>query len=269
MRTAVITIAAGREHHLRRQREGLTRQPPHLHVVAVMDPEQTVEAVEGLRTVLVRVDVPDTGLPLAAARNAGAAAALADGAELLVFLDVDCIPEPTLLPRYTAAAIGRPHALLAGPVAYLPPGEHPLDGLTALAVPHPARPVPPDGAVVPEPRTELFWSLSFAVTANTWARTGGFHPGYTGYGAEDTDFALTAAAVGASLHWVGGALAHHQDHGPSGPTPSNAPSIVRNARLFHDRHGWWPMSGWLQQLHTDGLVRFDPQAGTLDETAGR
>ena len=36
------------------------------------------------------------GLPLAHARNAGARHALRDGAELLVFLDVDCIPGPDL-----------------------------------------------------------------------------------------------------------------------------------------------------------------------------
>ena len=36
---------------------------------------------------------PPAGLPLAAARNVGAAAALTLGAELMIFLDVDCLPE--------------------------------------------------------------------------------------------------------------------------------------------------------------------------------
>lgn len=268
MRTAVITIVAGREQHLRTQRCGLARSTaaPDVHVVVVMG-AQPVPEQPGLRTDVVRVDVPASGLPLAAARNAGAARAVELGAELLVLLDVDCIPSPELLVRYAAAAEGHPTVLLGGPVAYLPeapPAGYDLGGLSAAATPHPARPVPVDGEVVVEPRTELFWSLSFATTAATWARVGGFHPGYTGYGAEDTDFALVASAAGVPLAWVGGATAYHQHHGPSGPTAANAPSIVRNARLFHDRHGWWPMGGWLTRLDDDGLVHFDPATGRLE-----
>ena len=42
---------------------------------------------------------------------------------------------------------------------------------------------------------ELLWSLSFALTATAWRRIGGFYDRYRGYGAEDTDFALTARAA--------------------------------------------------------------------------
>ena len=75
------------------------------------------------------------GLPLAAARNAGAAAALAAGAELLVFLDVDCLPGRELLDHYANAARSGPPALLCGPVAYLPPpppGGYDPDRLSAI-----------------------------------------------------------------------------------------------------------------------------------------
>lgn len=278
MRTSVITIAAGRNEHLRWQRRGLSRSAvaPHHHVVVAMgsgDGLDPVLAESLLPTVTTRVEVTAEGLPLAAARNAGAEVAMAEGAELLVFLDVDCIPSPLLVGRYARAAAVQPTALLAGPVAYLPappPGGYDLDTpdtLDLLAVPHPARPVPADGTVVAETRTELFWSLSFAVTVPTWRRAGGFHPGYVGYGAEDTDFALVAAAAGVQLHWVGGATAFHQHHGPSGPTEANAPSIVRNAQLFHRRHGWWPMGGWLRQLADCGLVRFDPETDLLELSA--
>lgn len=265
MRTAVITIVAGRESHLRLQRRGLAAGDvrPDVHVVVQMGAAQRIPVEPGLVTVTGQVQVPATGLPLAGARNAGAARSITEGAELLVFLDVDCVPSAGLVRRYTDAARSHPGALLGGAVAYLgppPPGGYRLKHLDG--VPHPARPVPPDGAVVPEPRTELFWSLSFALTAATWERTGGFHPGYTGYGAEDTDFALLAERVGARLHWVGGALAHHQHHGASGATAKHASDIVRNARLFHQRHGWWPMEGWLRELREAGLVDYDPDAGT-------
>ncbi|MEO6881274.1 MAG: galactosyltransferase-related protein [Mycobacteriaceae bacterium] len=265
MRIAVITIVAGRGTHLRLQRRGLTASTlrPDVHVVVRMGTAQRISPQPGLCTITTQVEVPATGLPLAEARNAGAGEALAGGADLLIFLDVDCIPSTGLIRRYAEAARSHPGALLAGPVAYLgppPPGGYRLEHLDG--VPHPARPVPPDGAVVPEPRTELFWSLSFALTAATWERVGGFHPGYTGYGAEDTDFALIAERADATLHWVGGALAHHQHHGPSGATAAHAPDIVRNARLFHRRHGWWPMEGWLLELQEDGWVDYDPDRGT-------
>jgi hypothetical protein len=273
LRTAVVTITRDRDTHLHRQRVGLAQAPPDLHVIVGMGAEpQLADVVGAPPTTTLTVAVPATGLPLAAARNAGAAAAIAAGAELLVLLDVDCIPGPRLLDRYTAAVprMGRP-ALLCGPVAYLPPppeGGYPDRGLDALAPPHPARPAPPDGEVRREDRLELFWSLSFAVTAADWITFGGFCEDYAGYGAEDTDFAFAAAARGAGLYWIGGAHAHHQHHPPSRSTPGRAAEIVRNARLFRCRWGWWPMAGWLEELATAGTVEFDPGSDLLRLATG-
>ncbi|SES45256.1 glycosyltransferase family 2 protein [Actinokineospora terrae] len=261
LRTAVVTITHRRDDHLHRQRLGLATDPPELHVIVGMDDTPELRAVAGAVPVRsVSVSGGEGGLPLARARNAGAAAAIDAGADLLIFLDVDCVPGPQLVSRYTAAGVPAP-ALLCGPVAYLPPppqGGYPLDGLDALAPPHPARPAPAPGDVVAEDRFELFWSLSFATTAETWAHLGGFHEAYSGYGAEDTDFALTSRAAGATLHWVGGAEAYHQHHPPTRLDPDRAPEIVRNATTFHRRHGYWPMRDWLLDLAAMGLVRFDP-----------
>ena len=57
--------------------------------------------------------------------NIGALAALNEGAELLAFLDVDCIPGRSLLGRYYEAGVDLEHrdALLCGPVTYLPHRE--------------------------------------------------------------------------------------------------------------------------------------------------
>ncbi|MBW0124166.1 glycosyltransferase, partial [Pseudonocardia oceani] len=102
-RTAVITPVRGRAAHLHRQREALAVDPPDVHVVVAMGAEPELADVPGAPPVaVVRVPVPTTGLPLSAARNAGAAAAA--GADLLVFLDVDCIPAPGMLRRYADAA---------------------------------------------------------------------------------------------------------------------------------------------------------------------
>ena len=73
-------------------------------------------------TTVVHLDGDPLGLPLARARNAGVAAALSAGAELVVLLDVDCVPAPGLLSAYEHAATRAPEALLAGPVTYLPEG---------------------------------------------------------------------------------------------------------------------------------------------------
>lgn len=269
-RTAVVTITRGRDAHLDRQRRGLAANPPDLHVVVGMGIGPQLDDVAGAPpTVVTTVPAAGPGLPLAAARNAGAAAAIAAGAQLLVFLDVDCIPSRRLLGRYAAAAGTVAHpALLCGPVAYLPappPGGYPADvaALAELAAPHPARPAPPDGEVRRGDRWELFWSLSFAVTAADWVTLGGFCEEYTGYGGEDTDFALVAAGAGAGLYWVGGADAHHQHHPASREVPGRAAEIVRNARLFHRRWGRWPMAGWLADLDAAGVVEFDPAAGVL------
>ena len=260
MRTAVITTAHGRHEHLRRQTSGLlggTHQADLRVIVAVDD--AGVAAIGADAGAHVVTCAPGTdGLPIGAARNAGARAALDRDADLLVFLDVDCIPGVHLINRYTAAAAVPEHhdALLCGPVTYLPP-PGPLGYpavLEPLADPHPARPAPPDGAVVDGSDYTLFWSLSFAVSAATWQRIGGFHPEYRGYGAEDTDFAQTAWAAGVPLRWVGGADAFHQHHPVSDPPVEHLDDILRNAAIFHRRWGWWPMPGWLTAFEELGLI---------------
>ena len=129
MRAAVITIVAGRHDHLLRQRAAL--DPNVHHVLVAMGERCRVPGAD-----VIRVANTPQGLPLAQARNAGARRALDAGAELLVFLDVDCIPGPRLLERYRA--VGDEPALLCGPVAYLPPAsDRPEEGR-----PHPARPAP-------------------------------------------------------------------------------------------------------------------------------
>ncbi|MET9696303.1 galactosyltransferase-related protein [Streptomyces sp. NPDC006529] len=267
MRTAVITLAAGRHPHLLLQQDGLdrgTRRPDHYVIVSMADPA-IADLVARRRPAADVVTVPlaDGRLPLAAARNAGAARALAAGAELLVFLDVDCVPGATLLEGYARAA--RDGALLCGTVAYLPPPPpdgYRLDALAAMAVPHPARPAPADGTVVRGGDHRLFWSLSFALTARTWERVGGFCEDYTGYGAEDTDFAATAARRGVDLWWVGGAPAHHQYHPTRRPPVRHLDDILRNGALYKRRWGSWPMEGWLRDFEALGLVRHLPDTDT-------
>lgn len=259
MKTALVTAVHGRPAHLRAQQQAVARldPPPDQRVVVAMDDPAAAESVRGAATV-VTVPADRRGLPLAGARNAGADAALAGGADLLVFLDVDCLPAPQLLQHYAAAA--RPGgALCCGPVAYLPPpppGGYVAERLTEHPF-HPARPAPAPGEVQPGGDHRLFWSLSFAVAAADWARVGGFCPDYAGYGGEDTDFAMLARAAGLDLVWVGGAAAYHQWH-PGGSPAVHRDDILRNGALFARRWGWWPMGGWLDELADLGLAGRTP-----------
>ncbi len=253
---AVVTVVHGRHDHLRLQLDGLAAQtrPADLHLVVAMG-DPGVRDVAADRATVLQLPAGDR-LPLAAARNAGAAAALAAGAGLLIFLDVDCVPGPELVARYAAAAVDG--VLDAGPVSYLPPapaGGYHLAGLHLLADPHPARPAPEAGTVLPAADHRLFWSLSFAVTAVTWARLGGFCEDYAGYGGEDTDFAETAHAAGVGLRWIGGAVAYHQHHPVSRPPVEHLDDVLVNGRVFAGRWGWWPMQGWFEEFAELGLVR--------------
>lgn len=273
MRTAVITLTSGRHDHLHCQQLGLgasTVVPDGYYVVAMGDDgvraacaDRAFHTAAKSSTVLDIAALP-AALPLAAARNHGAAVALSEGAELLVFLDVDCIPAPTLVDRYSRAAVGHPESLLAGPVSYLPPAPsvagYDLAALHTLASPHPARPFPDDGHIEVGTDYTLFWSLSFAVTGPTWTRIGGFCEDYSGYGAEDTDFAEQARQRRVSLLWIGGAQAFHQYHPPTAAA-DHARTVIHNATVFFARWGWWPMRPALEELADMGLATRDPLTG--------
>lgn len=269
-RVAVLTIVAGRHDHLRGQVAGLARshRPPDLHVVVSMgDDDITAGRVEGLAgawpTEIVPVEVDDLGLPLARARNAAAARAEELGADLLVFLDVDCIPGPDLLGTYATHALGpqRPPspAIWCGDVAYLPPlgpGEElDLDRLAERGRHRDDRVLLGPGETQREEDLRMFWSLSFAMTPQDFREAGGFCEDYVGYGGEDTDFAQSVEAAGGSLTWVGGATAYHQHHESTSPPVQHLEAVVRNAGVFHDRWGWWPMEGWLAAFEERGLAR--------------
>ncbi|MDA2891180.1 glycosyltransferase family 2 protein [Mycolicibacterium sp. BiH015] len=265
MKTAVVTVVHGRHGHLRQQIRGLGRgcAPPDVHVVVALGDPDVGHVVRSADSAAVVLDCPAGSLlPLAAARNRGAEAALDDGAELLVFLDVDCIPSTRLLQRYHAVA-GEPehrNALLCGPVTYLPPAGksgYDLSALDQAIDPHPARPSPLDGTTLPTTDYSLFWSLSFALTGTTWHAIGGFCEEYRGYGGEDTDFGFVAAARGVPMRWVGGAHAFHQHHHVSDPPVEHVDDIVRNSLLFHQRWGQWPMEGWLKSFESTGLIERD------------
>jgi N-acetylglucosaminyl-diphospho-decaprenol L-rhamnosyltransferase len=257
---AVVTIVHGRKDHLRAQHASLARgtAPGHYVVTAMGDPAvRSWRPSAGPAPDVVEVPAQAGMLPLAAARNAAADRALAGGADVLVFLDVDCLAGPSLVQAYADAARDRPDVLWSGPVTYLPPpgpDGYPLDRLDDLDAPHPARPAPAPGERRLGGDRDLFWSLSFALHADGWRRSGGFCETYVGYGAEDTDFAAVATSAGLTLGWLGDARAYHQHHPTSSPPVQHLADILRNGAIFRRRWGRWPMEGWLLEFERLGLV---------------
>jgi N-acetylglucosaminyl-diphospho-decaprenol L-rhamnosyltransferase len=251
-----------------------TRSPEVRVVVAMGD--AAVREITRDGTIVEQLDVDPDALPLARARNVGAARAMQEGADLLVFLDVDCLAGRHLLARYAQSAeelLPRGHVLLNGPVAYLPrkpEGESAAytEADLAGAGAHPGRPDPPDGTSTPGEDHRLFWSLSFAVSAQTWRRIGGFDEGYVGYGGEDTDFGQRARSRGVTMWWIGGATAYHQWHPVSDPPVDHAADVVRNANRFQQRWGWFPMTSWLEGLRGLGHVAYEERSNRWLVTDG-
>ncbi|MCE0536228.1 hypothetical protein LWF15_11990 [Kineosporia rhizophila] len=266
MSLAVVTIVAGRRAHLARQLEGLQRQSrsaEHLVIVRMDGAEITVPPRVAEQVVIV--DMPSQGgeLPLAAARNLGARAT---HAEHIVFLDVDCIPGEQLVETY-ADALKQVDGLVSGPLRYLEPAAV-QDGwnerdLIARSRQHASRPAPEPGRLVRDDRHELAWTTSLGINRRDFDRISGFDERFVGYGGEDTDFGVRAGQAGLGVWWSGDAVAYHQHHETETPPTRHLAAIVRNAALFAEIHGWYPMQGWLEEFRRRGLVEFDPGAGIL------
>lgn len=270
MSVAVVTIVHGRHDHLTMQEAALPRSSrlPDCHVVVAMDDPAIADRAAGpVRRHVLQVPRSGGRLPLARARNLGARAAIDSGASVLVFLDVDCLPSEGLVAAYERAAMDpvTRRDVLCGPVTYLPPpgpGGYDLDTVSTLGRPHGARPAPSPGSVErSRDGYGLFWSLSFALSRETWHDIGGFDEAYSGYGGEDTDFARRIERAGRAIAWLGDAPAFHQHHPVSSPPIEHVEDIVRNAALFHERWGEWPMLGWLSDFERRGLVRRGPSGG--------
>ncbi len=265
---ALVTLAHGRHDHLRGMLGAVARGSvvPDVVVVAAMDDADIAPLVASCaptaaRTHVLEVDPGRWGLPLARARNRAAAACR--GARVRTCSSSStstASPGPSLVERYTAAVSSRGSrsgAVRRGPLPRSSTGRIGLQRSRARGLE--SAPGTPRGA---EPGTErladdvrLFWSLSFAAAPPArGSDLGGFDETYEGYGGEDTDFAMRLDAAGVRLWWLGGAVAHHQHHPVESPPRGHLADIVRNANLFRQRWGWFPMEGWLSRFAEEGLV---------------
>ena len=256
---SVVTLGKGRPDHLVNVVRGLMRQTlmPTELIVAVMQDDlyDLPEAPFPIRQMQVVADA----LPLASARNVAARAATGD---VIVFLDMDCIPTPTLLADY-AGFLDTFDGLLMGEVLYLPggatDGDWQYDRFAEIAVKHSDRRGPPPQGIEICTDYRCFWSLNFAMRRATFLRLGGFDERYVGYGGEDTDFGKALDEAGVAIAWIKGGLAYHQYHPHHMPPVHHLDSVVRNAELFETKWGYRTMGHWLQAFRLMGLI--DPTPG--------
>ncbi len=258
---SVLTLVRGRDDRLRHLMRGLRRQSarPRELVIAWMQPEPAPDLPDPGCPVR-HLHVPGEPMPLAAARNRAAAAAEGD---LLIFLDVDCIPGPGLVAAYAQAAATRRPVPRRGPVPAAGRGA-PRRDRPRPARPRPSGPAPgPAGRSAPRARCRQLWGLSFALPARAWRAVGGMDEAFAGYGGEETDLAARLGASGLPAFWVGGARAYHQHHPVHVPPLQHFEPILANAARFRERHGRWCMTYWLGQFRDAGLIAWDEGADAI------
>ena len=254
MTVSICTLAKGRADHLGNLVRGLNaqdRQPDELVIAVMQDTAYTLpDSVFPIRQIMVGAN----GIPLASARNAAAHAATGDQ---LIFLDVDCIPDPGFIVDYSRH-LDTIDALLMGEVLYLPSGAT-ADGVdfarfAGLGVLHSERAGPPEQPLGDCTDYRCFWSLNFAMRRATFMGVGGFDERYVGYGGEDTDFGRMVAEGGVPIRWCRGARAYHQYHPHHMPPVHHVDSVIANAARFRDKWGHFTMEHWLRAFTLMGLV---------------
>ncbi|WP_404476714.1 glycosyltransferase family 2 protein [Novosphingobium sp. BL-52-GroH] len=252
----MLTIVKDRPGHLAQLLEGLRRSDvmPSEFIAVDMGSDPPINLAEvPFPARIVRLD--GGGLPLAAARNLAASSAAGD---LLLFLDVDCIPMRGLIGAMIQVLEDQA-ALVCAQVRYL--GSDDARGawqeadLLARSTGHPARRFPASGARRVED-AGLFWSLTFGISRDVFFDLGGFDEAFTGYGAEDTDFGFRAREAKLPLLFMGGPGAFHQHHDTFDPPLQHFVDILRNAEAFRAKWGKWPMGGWLAAFEAAGLIRW-------------
>ena len=261
MTVSICTLAHGRAAHLTNLVLGLIQsdtQPDEL-VIAVMqdEPYDLPDAPFPIHQLMLT----GTSIPLARARNMAARKA---SGELLIFLDVDCIPAPACVSDYVAASRSA-QGVFMGEVGYLTKDatDNGIDfeRFDKVAVQHVDRGGPPEGSLGACEDYRCFWSLNFAISADCFAGSGGFDEAFDGYGGEDTDFSRTLCEQGVPLWWVRGAKAYHQYHPHFMPPVHHLDSVLANAATFARKWGHPTMDHWLRAFTLMGLIERTEDGG--------
>jgi GT2 family glycosyltransferase len=247
---SVLILVKNRPDHLANVIAGLeqsTLQPGEIVVVHMNEEPYNISSRVPLHSHKL---ISSSSLPLAEARNKAASLAMYDQ---LLFLDVDCIPAADTCaqllesldnyglvmaqPKYLSQKLSQPEAVQ-------------LEQLADMAEPAKSRSHLSHG---PNTDYTMFWTLGFAIKRQDFNTIGGFDETYTGYGAEDTDFAYMARDKGVSLFYSS-AVVYHQYHSSYMPPLNHLQDIVQNSQTFYAKWNEWPMTGWLHAFEKDGYI---------------
>lgn len=245
---SVIIIVKGRRKQLANTIEAIERStilPKDIQVV-VMDTSDDVMAGKKVPTYVTVVNGSDM-LPLAKARNTGATQAQTD---MLVFIDVDCIVSPTLFERTVPVCTNT--TVITGYPKYLSivPTHGDYNKLEPSAIDHPSRYAIPTDKKVSHLK---FWSLMFCISKQAFENIDGFDEEYTGYGGEDTDFAMRFNAKNIDLVFIKDYVLH-QYHTKYDPPLNYIEDILKNAETFRLKWGFLPMMAWLEKFYELGFI---------------
>lgn len=284
----VITTCYGRNRHLYNLLSSLANGSVKPDEVIIVnddtDPKRLADFALNIVKIPTTVDLVDsadhqtleksdkTEFDIGHNRNIGAARASHD---TLIFLDVDCIVAPSFIEQLSAKLSQYPNALLMGQPRYLTrplsneeslelqKGALTNDYLNRLSVYNPYRDNFDAKQSISTKTTPTaikktndygaFWSLCFAIKREQFEKIGGFDTQYTGYGAEDTDFAFTARQLDIAFYLTAD-LIYHQQHAVYRPPLNHLESIIINANRFYQKWQCWPMGGWLEQFCKMGLI---------------
>jgi len=248
---SIVTIVKGRRKQLANllsSIEASTILPKDIQVVCMDEPDG-IAIPDGLH-VNIHLTKETHELPLAAARNMGITATKTEN---VIFIDVDCIVSPTLFANMLTAL--QAENIIAAYPLYLPvlPNTGNYSDLQHIAVTHPGREHIPVGQPV---QHLLFWSLIFAIQKQTFEKIGGFDESFTGYGAEDTDFAMMFHKADINLVFVRDYILH-QYHDKYDPPLNYFDSIIENAARYRQKWNVLPMQRWLKAFQDMGFIKID------------
>jgi GT2 family glycosyltransferase len=248
MEISVVTLVKGRKDALINLMEGIKRLSILPAELVIVHMNEAAYYLLDMPIPVVQIELQNEHrLPLAAARNYAINTAKSNQ---VIFLDVDCIPSPSLIEDYKQA-FEKADILWAGRIRYLREAAMAqpdlFESMQELSDPDPVR-----GHTV-EFSYELFWSLNFGCSKGVFERIGGFDESFEGYGAEDTDFSFSARKNNVPLGTLH-TFAYHQYHPSYDPPLNHLEDILLNARVFKRKWNSWPMEGWLKKFQKMGYV---------------
>lgn len=248
---SIVTIIKGRRKQLTNLLDSVkasTILPADVQIVCMDNPDG-IEIPEGLN-IKIHFIKNENHLPLAAARNLGIKATETNH---IIFIDVDCIVSPTLF-KTMLRNLKAENVITAYPL-YLRtvPDNGIYAELKKQAVPHPLREQIHAGKKVDHLQ---FWSLIFAIKKESFKKIGGFDESFTGYGAEDTDFAMSFNKAGIDLIFAQDYILH-QYHDKYDPPLNYFDSIIENAKRYKQKWDVLPMKRWLRAFEKLDLIKID------------